>query len=244
MAAPPRRHLLLAALAVASLVGSASAAQSVVALNGRNFHGAITKEQLWLVKFYAPWCGHCKRLAPVLDEVAKSFEEKEARFAKVDCTVDRGLCDEYFVKGFPVLKVLYDDHVWEYKGPRSKEGIMDLMDRMRRPSSKDLWKPEELHKMLDPPGTIVFFAGLNRLSQVEFPFFDVARDRKHVDNFGSSREAPVIKAAVGAEMRAWAQDTPWVARLEANEVPRFLPLTDKTTHKAIEAFVAQNRLPP
>ena len=46
---------------------------------------------------YAPWCGHCKRLAPVLDEVASAT--KGVRFGKIDCTTQQRLCDQHDVKG-------------------------------------------------------------------------------------------------------------------------------------------------
>ena len=101
---------------------------------------------------------------------------------------------------------------------------------------------EELHQALQPQGRIVFMAGLGRPSKIEHPFFEAAKGaswRRHL----ASSEAPVLKAACGAEKRQWAQDTPWVARLEAGEVPRFLPLTEHTTKTAITDFVADNRLP-
>ena len=51
--------------------------------------GHANPDALWLVEFYAPWCGHCKRLAPILDEIADEVEG--VRIGKVDATVETAL---------------------------------------------------------------------------------------------------------------------------------------------------------
>lgn len=40
----------------------------------------------WFVKMYAPWCGHCKKLAPAWDELANKVKPQNINVAKVDCT--------------------------------------------------------------------------------------------------------------------------------------------------------------
>lgn len=61
----------------------------------------------WFIKFYAPWCGHCKRLAPVWDEL-HDLHVDELNVAKVDCTSDFGrlLCTDFEIRGYPTLYYL------------------------------------------------------------------------------------------------------------------------------------------
>lgn len=64
----------------------------------------MVSEKPWFIKFYAPWCGHCQRLAPTWAEFAKLHED-DLNVARVDCTTDGGkpLCSTMEVRGYPTL---------------------------------------------------------------------------------------------------------------------------------------------
>jgi len=59
-----------------------------------------------LVEFFAPWCGHCKTLAPVYEELATNFDfaKDKVTIAKVDADAEKSLGQRFGVQGFPTLK--------------------------------------------------------------------------------------------------------------------------------------------
>eukprot|EP00934_Nitzschia_sp_Nitz4_P001097 Nitzschia sp. Nitz4//scaffold50_size126154//53704//55117//NITZ4_003682-RA/size126154-augustus-gene-0.114-mRNA-1//1//CDS//3329553689//1097//frame0 len=108
---------------------------SVVALDESSFDMALQDplNPVWFLKFYAPWCGHCKRLAPVLDKVAPKLKGKLA-IGTIDCTIHKPLCNKYNVRGFPTLKYVVDNgEVMEYPGGRSEAAIMAFGKKMSSP---------------------------------------------------------------------------------------------------------------
>jgi len=96
---------------------AATAHSDVIVLNTEAFADK-TKTGDWLVKFYAPWCGHCKRLAPTWDELATKSKDK-FNVAKVDCTVEKDLCTQYGIRGYPTVKLFRDGAVHDYNGQRT-----------------------------------------------------------------------------------------------------------------------------
>ena len=67
----------------------------------------LDKSKVVFVKFFAPWCGHCKALAPVFNKLADIFvEEDSVIIAELDADKYRAIAEKYGVSGYPTLKVL------------------------------------------------------------------------------------------------------------------------------------------
>lgn len=86
------------------------------------------KKGIWLVEFYAPWCGHCKSLAPEYEKAAKALKGI-ANIAAVDATKEQV---DVQIQGYPTLKFYVDGKVTDYDGPRTADGIVDFVLRKFR----------------------------------------------------------------------------------------------------------------
>jgi len=112
----------------------------VLVLNQDNFQEALDAHSLILVEFYAPWCGHCKKLAPEYAEAAQSLAGKGsvAKLAKVDATENKELGSKFGVKGYPTLKFFKDGEAQEYTGGRTADTIITWVEKKSGPSAKVL----------------------------------------------------------------------------------------------------------
>jgi len=90
-------------------------------LNDNNFStdGPPSSKDTWLVKFYAPWCGHCKSLAPTWEALASELKGK-VKVAKMDVTADSSMTGkDYSVQGFPTIMRFNNGRYKKHTGGRS-----------------------------------------------------------------------------------------------------------------------------
>ena len=116
-----------AALALAAITGADAA--GITEVTTRTFEAETSKGDPLLLVFYAPWCGHCRRLEPTLHQLAASSGDAYS-IAKVDGTAHRVLTQRFGVRGFPSLfYVRSKQQVLLYEGSR---GFAELDEWLRR----------------------------------------------------------------------------------------------------------------
>ncbi|GES95003.1 disulfide isomerase [Rhizophagus clarus] len=94
---------------------------SVTLVTEKNFRDEVLlTEQVVLLEFFAPWCGHCKNLAPEYKKAAENLKGL-VKVAAIDCddTSNRNVCSTYEIKGFPTIKLFPSQAVPDKKNPGS-----------------------------------------------------------------------------------------------------------------------------
>ena len=99
---------------------------SVFKANKSNFESLKQSERPVLLDFYADWCGPCRMVSPVVDEIAK--EHPEYLIAKVNIDSEPELAKQFGVYSIPTLVVLRDGSVSARSvGAKNKDGILSLL---------------------------------------------------------------------------------------------------------------------
>jgi len=121
----------------AAAMAAVASADEVVVGTQANFDGLLADNPNGvLVEFYAPWCGHCKKLEPEYSKAAKQLADDGIKtpLVKVDATVESKLGTDHGVSGYPTLKWFVGGKPVDYDGPREAAGIVTWIKSMTGPA--------------------------------------------------------------------------------------------------------------
>ena len=100
-----------------------------IELTNENFE-ATTKEGVSLVDFWAPWCGPCRMISPIIEELAEEFEGK-ANICKVNTDEQQELSQKFGVRSIPTIVFMKDgETVDTMVGAASKEAFIEKINSL------------------------------------------------------------------------------------------------------------------
>jgi len=107
------------------------AAENIVTVTDTNFEQEVLKSEVpVLVDFWAEWCGPCKMIGPILDELATEYEGR-IKVAKVNIDEHQKVASDFGIRAIPTLLVFKDGQVAEQiVGLRSKRDLKASLDKV------------------------------------------------------------------------------------------------------------------
>nr|AFK34272.1 unknown [Medicago truncatula] len=190
---------------------STDAKEFVLTLDNTNLHDTVKKHDFIVVEFYAPWCGHCKKLAPEYEKAASilSTHEPPVVLAKVDANEEhnKDLASENDVKGFPTIKIFRNGgkNIQEYKGPREADGIVEYLKKQSGPASTEIKSADDATAFVGD-NKVVIVGVFPKFSGEEYDNFIALAEKlrsdydfghtlnaKHLPKGDSSVSGPVVR---------------------------------------------------
>jgi thiol-disulfide isomerase/thioredoxin len=117
----------------------------------------INGTTLWLIEFYAPWCGHCKKLAPILDDLSEKINTEKSmahvQVAKIDLPLHKNAVlatkPNPEVSGFPSLFTWKEGSWLKYEGHRTKDALFSFVKRVNGPAVMEVSTLDQVQGILE-----------------------------------------------------------------------------------------------
>jgi len=136
---------LLLSLMLITVLSLSSESKYITELSDENFEAEVLKsEQAVLVDFWAPWCGPCKTLGPIIEELAEE-NHLEMKFAKLNVDNNNKTAAAYGIRSIPTVGIFIDGKpVDGFVGLRNKDQIKEILKKYFKPEIKtEEIKPEK-----------------------------------------------------------------------------------------------------
>eukprot|EP00163_Fabomonas_tropica_P013916 TRINITY_DN2553_c0_g2_i1.p1 TRINITY_DN2553_c0_g2~~TRINITY_DN2553_c0_g2_i1.p1 ORF type:complete len:636 (+),score=282.36 TRINITY_DN2553_c0_g2_i1:57-1964(+) len=239
------KTVFIAALCVLALALPLTYAQDidekdVLVLGDDTFEQALKDHPNLLVEFYAPWCGHCKNLAPEYAKAATELAgfEPAVKLAKVDATVHPKKAGEHGVRGYPTLKFFVDGQVQDYNGGRKAPEIVSWLKKKVGPPAEELASADAVESFVNK-------ATASEDGVVVVGFFDASSDDAKNAFIAAARTNDEVQFGITGDSAAFdlfSVKSPAVVLFKAFDEKKAVFEGDFTAD-AIKEFVASKSSP-
>jgi protein disulfide-isomerase A1 len=229
--------LLVCLLAFVALAAATDYAddEGVLVLKKDTFDKAIEEFQHILVEFYAPWCGHCKALAPEYVKAAKALKEAGSaiRLGKVDATEESELGERFQVRGYPTLKFFRGGKPTDFNGGRTGDEIVAWLNKKTGPPAATVETVDAAKAAIDKQDVTVVGFFKDQTSEAAKAYLEVAAETDDNVFIITSTDAVFTEYKISGDA---------VVLFKKFDDGR-ADLTEGLTAAAIKEFVSANRLP-
>lgn len=229
-------------VALVCLAAFAAAKENVVTLTQKNFDSFVSKADFIVVEFYAPWCGHCKTLAPEYEKAAGELLKNNPPIilAKVDATEENELATKYGVRGYPTIKIFRNGEPTEYEGPREAAGIVSYVRKQAGPSSKPLETEADAAAFLDHAADVVVLGLFSDVSSAKYDIFVKTANALREKFVFAESSLPSLIAKYGVDDGVVLIQPP---HLQSKSEQMTVTTTDLPSSVTLKAWINKNCLP-
>ncbi len=174
-------------------------AGDVVVLTDESYDETLKKSPVVMVKFFAPWCGHCKSFAPEYEKAATMLKEQKKDYvlAELDATVHKKAAEKNGIQGFPTIKLFLNGKAIDYNGDRTAEAVISFIDKRTSPPSTELKNAAAVKEKKESKGLRCILATDD--TKVVAEYLDVA---KSVEEFTYFHASVAVVKEIFSEVQA------------------------------------------
>lgn len=183
--------------------------------------------EIWLIEFYAPWCGHCKQLQPVFEQLSEQVPDS-VKIGKVDATTSRKVATDHEVKAFPTIKYYRNNHWDKYEGSRTLDAFLSFVRRLEAPAREEVQSAEDLAEY-----DVSFL--------LQFPLR--SPERAEILRTLDDTLIRLHGRAHIFTMETSAVKTPLFYRMHGTSFTKFMYVNARTEESELEKFVLDNNRP-